>query len=472
MRRFTFAALALIATLQLAACRSPFGLDPEPETGPDAGKVGRGIHGWPLLEQAPHGSGWRTDVLWPGYSGITTDGDGLNSTAMLLPIFLFESEGNRTRTGVLRPVFDLETRKDEDGNNEVFDLDVLWPIFKWVDSPETTERRVAPFYFSEEWGDSGLWHAWPLYGREWRGTQEKQWILAPLFSHDSDPERDVSLWDVPWPLIHFGNSGDEEQLRLFPLLWHEASPGEHATVVFPFIWDIEDQRSKFEMVFPFYAHQDSSSGNYVRSIVPPLYITGKEGDAHHTALAAGIVGWRTTPERWAMHVFPVLWLERGDDGDSLTHVWPLFGWKEQGDSREASTLWPFFTYEWDDDSWELDAPWPLGKFSNDPRGGEVRMWPLFCNQSRERSDGGIRNEGNVGLILSTWESDGEDESEFRVLWKLVESTSHAGKDTFVVNPLFRHETNDAGDTYWSFLFGMISRKQEAGEVDWSFFWFL
>ena len=63
-------------------------------------------------------------------------------------------------------------------------------------------------------------------------------------------------------------------------------------------------------------------------------------------------------------------------------------------------------------------------------------------------------------------------SDFRILWKLVQSSHKAGKDTFVVNPLFRHETNDVGDTYWSFLFGLVARKQEQGDVDWRFFWFL
>ncbi len=471
MRRITTTLLIALAAPALAGCRSPFGVEPEAPSGPEAGKVGRGIHGWPLLEHTPHGSGWRTDVLWPAYSALATDDDGLNSTGVLMPLFLFESEGERTRTGILRPLYDLETKGDD-----TFDLDVLWPIFKWVDAPGKTERRVAPFYYSRDEGDAGERHYWPFYGREWSGAQEKQWVLAPLFAHDrrpdDDPAQDISLWDAPWPLIRFGHAGNEEQLHVLPLLWHEATPTAHTTIVFPFIWDIEDERSDFKMLFPLYAKLDAKNGDYVRSVLPPLYITGRQGDTEHTALAASIVGWRTSPDAWAAHAFPVFWIERQDDGDGSTHVWPLFGWKEQGETREASTLWPLFTYEWDDDSWEFDAPWPLGSFKSAPNGGEAMLWPLFSNESYTDADGVTNTTGDVGLFLSTWESRGDDESDFRILWKLVESTRHAGKDTLVVNPLFRHEANDAGDTYWSFLFGLISRKQEAGAVDWGFLWLL
>jgi hypothetical protein len=456
-----------VLTLALAACRSPFGQDTDD---PEAGRVGRGVHGWPLYESAPDGPGWRTDVVWPAFSSIDSEGEGLDSTQLLIPIFLFESEGDRRRVGFLRPVWDLETEGDD-----VYDLDVLWPIFKWKDTGATTQRRIAPVYFSEEKDDKGYWHLWPLYGREWRGSREQQWVLAPLFSHTSDPEDNVSKWDVPWPLLHWGTDGDARELRLLPFLWHEEDPTSHATVVFPFIWDIENSRSSFRMVFPLFAEYEARGGDYTNALVPPLYLHGKDGDEEFTWLAAPLVRWGEKPDSWSAHAFPVLWLGRTDDGDDYTHVWPLFGWETRGDRREASTVWPFFELEWDDESWDLDLPWPLVNFANSPDSSNALVWPLFCNTTRtlDRDDEAVpHTSGNVLLFLSNWESTGEDERDFRILWKLVQSSHKEGKDTLVVNPLFRHETNDEGDTYWSFLFGLIARKQEQGDVDWRFLWFL
>ena len=102
-----------------------------------------------------------------------------------------------------------------------------------------------------------------------------------------------------------------------------------------------------------------------------------------------------------------------------------------------------------------------------------RVWPLFCNtnETLERDGEDVpHRKGNVLLYLSNWESTGEDERDFRILWKLVESRHAKGKDTFVLNPLWRHETNTAGDTYWSVLFGLLARKQEASETDWRVLW--
>jgi hypothetical protein len=477
--------MLVVSVVALTGCRSPFGAASED---PEAGRVGRGVHGWPLYESAPHGSGWRTDILWPGYSSIASEGEGLDSTKLLIPVFLFETEGERRRVGFLRPVWDLETHGDR-----VYDLDVLWPFFKWKDAPGVEERRAFPVYFSEDRGHRGYRHLWPLYGREWNGSREKHWVLAPLFAHTSDPESNVSKWDAPWPLVHWGVDGDERDVRLLPILWHHEDGNEHQTVLFPFLWDIESGHASFFMLFPFFANYEESNGDYAHAVLPPLYIHGKDGDEEYTWLAAPLVRWNETPDSWSTHVFPILWLKRHDDGDSYTHLWPLFGWERNGDRREASVAWPFLSVEWENDHreiglpwpfvqaewgdghWDVDLPWPLVHVGSGPDHSDVRVWPLFCNENSTLERDGEEvphREGNVLFYISNWESTGEDERDFRILWKLVQSSHKAGKDTFVVNPLFRHETNDVGDTYWSFLFGLVARKQEQGDVDWRFFWFL
>ncbi len=506
MRRAVVLLVPLI--ILAAACRSPFGAAP-PEEGPDAGRVGRGIHGWPLLEHAPHGAGWRTDVLWPAYSQVRTDGDGLNQTDVLFPVFHVASEGSgpgkRDRTGLLRPLFDLETVGDD-----TWDLDVVWPLLKWRDAPDRWERRAFPLVrsagrtdgsaeeldvlwplYREErdarwarshvfplwWrgerhdedapeGGEGYTHAWPLWGREWDGTWARTWIGLPLFARTTDPEEDVSEVDVLFPLLHWGRAGDRSHVRALPLVWHDEAPHEHHTVVFPLWWDMQERDWRFRMLFPGFGTYESEDGDAAVSVGGPLYVAGNDGDLDYTWLAAPLVHWRSSPEGWGGHVFPVLWIDREEDGDGYTNLWPLFGWLRSGDSTTASVATPLFSYESDDDSWELDLPWPLVELTGRPDGGSSMVWPLFEHERR-----GGKTEGDVLFVLSTWESDeAQDVRDFRVLWRLVERSRAAGKETFVVNPLFRHESNDAGDTYWSFLFGLVARRAEAGTVDWRFLW--
>ncbi len=453
------ACLAALA-LAVAGCRSPFAA-PE-ATGPDAAKVGRGVHGWPLYESTPHGDGWRTDVLWPAWSSVRTGGDGLNSTDVLFPLFHVANEGARHRTGLLRPLFDLETEGDER-----YDLDILWPLVKWVDAPDHSVRRVAPLYACEERPGYSLRTLLPFHMTERRGTEETTWYVPPLLGVTTDETEDVATWSAAL-LTGGGHEGDTSRAYALPLFWHDASPRERHDVITPLWWDFETRTSSFRMLVPFYGRYRSDDGDETTAIGGPLYVGGKDGDTEFTWLAAPFVHWSTSPDSWNAHLFPVLWAGREGEDRGYTHVWPLFGWKWRGDDeRVAHVAAPFLRYGWDATSWELDLPWPLVHFESRENGGETRLWPLF---DHERRDDHV--EGNVLLWLSTWESRGEDDRDFRILFRLVESTRRSGRETFVVNPLFRHERNDAGDTYWSFLFGLVARREEAGEVDWRLLWFL
>ena len=136
-----------------------------------------------------------------------------------------------------------------------------------------------------------------------------------------------------------------------------------------------------------------------------------------------------------------------------------------------STIWPFFTCRTDAESWAVQAPAPLVKFAGGPDRSEARVWPLLWTESR-----GSRSSGDVLLFLSNWKTidagEPTEEREFRVLWKLFETTAKGGRSTFAINPLFRTETNARGDLHWSCLFGLLARTREGDEVDWRVLWFL
>lgn len=487
MRPLVKLTLALIALLAPTACRSPFGEVP-PEEGPDAGQVGRGIHGWPLLESAPHGAGWRTDVAWPAYSQIRTpDPKGLQQTDVLWPLIHVAHEQGRKRHGLLRPVWDLETKADG-----TWDLDLAWPLVKWVDKPDKHVRRIGALY-SREWSSNSskttlfpvYWsgekyaddperhehytHVWPLWGHHVDGTEERTWLAAPLYARTTDDAEDKSTHDLLFPLVHWGRDGDETHTRVLPLYWQRDEPDESETIVFPFWWNFEDDDRDFAMLFPFYGSYASHDGDSVGTTIGgPLYIGGRDDDEEFTWLAAPFVHWRTDDTSWDAHLFPVVWAGERGENDGYTYLWPLYGREWRGSTRETSVAWPFFVLERDDDGWELDAPWPFVEFRADEDSSGARAWPLFRHETEGRTA-----EGDVLLFVSTWESDAEaDERDFRVLWRLVESSRQNGKNTLVVNPLFRHETNDAGDDYWSFLFGLLARKRTGDDVDWRFLWVL
>lgn len=496
-----------LALFALTACHSPFGKRP-PEEGPGAGDVGRGIHGWPVLESAPHGAGWRTDVLWPAYSQIRTPGDGLQQTDVLFPLFHVSHEGDERRTGLLRPLFDLAT--DDEGT---FDLDVVWPLVKWRDSAARQERRFWPLY-RHRW-DADSWdreflhvwragetvrkdpaenesylHVWPLFGTETDGSEESTWVASGLYRRKTDPDRELDETGLLGPLVEWSTEGQERHTRVLPFFWHRedidvapprparpdgeptaavepASEGE--TILFPFWWHTWDREGEFSMLFPLLGSYESDDGeSWATSVGGPLYVGGQDEEKTWTWLAAPLVHWSNAPDEWDFHLFPVLWLGGDERGGGHAHLWPLYGHHDYGLTDRHYVAAPFFQYTSKQGEWELDAPWPLVQFAADEDGGSSRVFPLYSHES----DAG-KTDGDVLFFVSTWESDEEaDEHDFRILWRLVESTRSAGKDTFVVNPLFRHETNDRGDSHWSFLFGLIGRTETQGETDWRWLWLL
>lgn len=453
-----------------------------------------------VLRDGVQGEGQRTDVFWPLLSVFSGEEGGNSRTEFLFPILHWSREGETTRYA-FRPIFDLES------DESTTDLDLLWPLFKWRSQPEEQSLdlfRVLPLYdhevregfhrlsvslvFHEKESDyeSYLW-AWPFYGQSREGPESSTWILPPLFYRKVDEERkrvdlglpwplllvgastepggDYRSFDFLWPLLHYGREGETTTVRALPLFWQKMGPNTTSRVLFPFWWQFDDPEGSFRALFPVYGRQ-TKGDDFERTFVGgPLFIRTRSGARTATDLLWPFLHHDVRVDTSHFRVFPVLWIRRSDER-SYTHLWPLLGYERDRASREYSTLYPFFRYRSDPDAFELNAPWPIVGWEGHPDGHDVWFFPFLHS---ERS--GPRSEGSVLLKLVNWESDDETgTSDFRVLWRLVQSTKGERKNTFVLNPFWRHEENDEGDTYWSVLFGILARKEEKGEVDWRVLW--
>jgi hypothetical protein len=501
--RTPFAAI-LVSLGALAGCRSPF----EPvKDEPDDWRVGRGVHAWPLFERAPGEKETRTDVLWP-LASLRSDADGaLTSAEFVYPVFHYLDTPERSEYAV-RPLFSTASEPPRETEPDgTLEFGAVFELFKWKDSKAETIRRAAivesrktrtterfhvfPVVWHGTNGDEEWTHVWPLYGENKEGTFQKHWTLAPFFSIESDPAKDAHGWDAFWPFFHYDREKEATHVRALPLLWHDFAPDAETTVVFPLWWDFEDKDSKFQLLFPFYGRQTRGE-TFERTAYGPLWIDTRDGTRRSTDLVWPLVGWSKDedPSKWAWHVFPVLWFGQDGESESYSHVFPLFGsWKSDDESGWYAPA-GIVIHEEDATSSSWNFLGPVLHLKTSENGHETGVFPLFTDERHgDHSQTGLllnilanwesreeaqTREGDVLFgLLAHWESDGQEKTDaWRVLWRLVHSSTTEHKTTFAVNPLFRHETNDRGDDYWSVLFGLVARKQEAGETSWRFLWVL
>jgi hypothetical protein len=510
----------LTAALALAACRSPFQEADEGGPPEDPQKVGVGVHGWPLYERAPGSRGVRTDVLWPVASVRTSPDGDLRRADLLVPIVLWQEDGTRSRFGV-RPFFDVET--DSDPGAEVEDVDLLFPLVKWRSAPgegrfevrpvwfrrwkadESDLTLLLPFYGSSWKPDESFEFVWPLWGEHRKEEERTDWWASGLVIREEDPSQSLTSTKLLLGAFESAAWDDGERLRAFPLWWSEGDesgdreewhalwPGlvgtdrrgddrtswavpfwySHRTaksstdVVAPFWYSHEDEDRSTRVVFPFYGRQ--TEPDFERTFWGgSLFIDTTTKDGGSVDVVWPLFHAGTDAEGWDARVFPVLWLDRnGDEGH--THLWPLFGSSWDGGRTEASVAWPFFTVESGADGWEANLPAPLVSIDRKGKRHETAVFPLLHHEEDVEKGS---YEGDVLLLLSNWEGDGEGASDFRILWRLVQATDTGDREVVAVNPLFRRETNARGDLHWSALFGLVARTREEEDVRWRLLWFL
>lgn len=294
-----------------------------------------------------------------------------------------------------------------DENGEVLELDVLWPIVHYEQTPEGGDDfRIRPLW---RWVTQP-----PEAGYAHRGTVQEHQFL--------------------WPFGRVVSDDIETSSRLFPLWWHRVREGEDGQretdwyFLFPFVWGggNEDGSEDYFALFPLFAS------------IPEFLVY----------------------DRFSWFLFP-LYLGLEKDGQSIHQViWPLLGWNvdHAGKGREYAKLWPLFSYDHDPARytrhWLL---WPLigwgweKLWTEDPT-WTLWLWPLFGRQSSETVDS--------WTVFWPFFQDNHDREHYRevnILWPFYQSRWAKNEDNLEQWWLWPLIARTESDRFyaWNFLWPLV-----------------
>ena len=282
-------------------------------------------------------------------------------------------------------------RLDEEGG--VLEMDVLWPIIHYEQTPEGGDDfRIRPFY---------------------RYISGETITGEPAWEHQ-----------FLWPFGRVRSDENESFSRLFPLWYHVSRTNELAQretdwyFLFPFFWggSREDGEEDYLSFFPVYGDMPGFlTYDRFRFVLFPLYVsTEKSGHTNHVVLwPLGNISSDEDPEgRESTRLLPffsrdvdpgrferywLMWplLNWGTEGmDTVDPIsvfwfWPLIGLQNSDSVAAWSVLWPFFQkYREEGGMYRLDLFWPLFRYheNQNPDGDHLVSWWLWPFYSRTTSE--------------------------------------------------------------------------------------
>jgi hypothetical protein len=509
------------------------------------GEVGRGTNLFPLLEVSYDSKGRETDILWPllafhnriedktyafrPFFILKTDPDAKPlSMDILFPIFHSGRTGTRDEFA-LRPLFGQWW----DSKKDMTDVDFLFPIGWYRREPGKSWFQLRPLVWFKRLESSGYFHLFPLYGRNWSGSEDRLWLLTPLITYWTNRGSEPREWtlDAPFPLLHLEHKNDRSLGWIFPLYFAGSGkkssfdPGKAALEVVD--WDLLGLSPLFWQYREIRPEGAEGSGEVVTRnlFVPPFYIDlrGRGSTFQMFGLDLYVrerreregmdaVLWPLVHHGWEndvdqMWVFPFYWKFREGE-DRTFFIWPLYGISSEGEYRERSTVYPLFWYGTDgkerssltvlgplfhrhrrsEKEWSWDYLFPMGEHSRSGEARHSRFFPLYLWWGNDEYDSRHlhilwplvrrareKDETNFRLLLpyiTYWENAKTGEHDFRVFWKWIRSSRTADLTTLRVNPFYRRDENPRGDLYWSILGGLFSRKVEDGRTSGKILWFI
>lgn len=441
-----------------------------------------------------------------GEGTVETRG-GSVSLLRALPIFQgFESVWQRTPTSHdrfrLLSLFDqqklsLVTYDSHADGDESRTYAHLFPLYFHGSSPEGDLRLLLPLWGSQRRGDS--------YSR--------QWILPPLFAHETDPATGLSGTDVLWPLGRLAHEGTgenaETHFRALPLLWFTTRPDSQVDLVLPLYYHIRDAHDDYLHVVPLFGRHHEDDGAVERTFVlAPLYVhttdqrtqlrrtdwlwplSSFERDAGgHTERIFPLFFHRTRPH--ASHTNALLLFDHQTDADGRSTVlYPLWASRTSGDQGSRTSLLPLLDLRFLDDEPpagdELSLLHPLVSFTRD--GDDVARWGFpfywwFDDGAGESIKHvwplyGVHRSGTRVKRSVLWPfffagSDDADAaySALGLLYPLGYAGSGPGGTCNRFLPLWYHAADtDAGRTW--VLWPLFSRTREADRSSWHSLFYL
>ena len=297
--------------------------------------------------------------LWPIYSESTTE--GVRKINVLWPLFSF-IEGENQRGYRFWPIYG---QKEEVGISSSKFL--LWPIFlkqrKGLDTDDPIEENmVFPFYVSKE-----------------SKRFESKTFLWPFFSHTIDRPMGFEQWDLPWPFFQSLKGENLKGMKIFPFYGYKEKEGgmRRVFILYPF-YQLEEDRIN--------DHQEKTARILLLSRIQVG--ENKEG----------------TEETRSHRIWPFFDYEREETGHTRLSIFYIFPFKDEGFERNLIPLFQIFR-------WEKDPG----------RGSSTNfLWGFYKRKKSEEADSweiahlaGMKREKGVKTLsllkgLFRYQSDGKN----------------------------------------------------------------
>lgn len=381
-----------------------------------------------------------------------------------------------------------------DAEGEVLELDLLWPIVHYEQTPEGGDDfRIRPLYRRvTEPALQAVEHQflWPL-GRVRSDPHESTQRLFPLWSYrrhvDSEGFTDVD-WYAFFPFLWGGwnERGDENyfaflpfyadipqflvydrfRVWLFPLYVGLDKEGHHHDL---FLWPLigvsscAENGHRWFRFGPFYGY-DIEPGTYDRRfLLWPFFSWSTENEYSSDPVSS-------------FWFWPFYGTSNSHSVYGIALLWPLFSLSIlEGTYYRINVLWPFFKYRWDRLEYDLTQwwLWPLvGHAVNDLQDTWSFLWPLIWWRRYTDPDVHVEQEWVLPLfwhVRQEWK-DGSSE-DYVKLWPLVHRTVRRDErgrkvagELSVFSPIPWRDGNAIGyEEIYGFLWQLAIGRQRAPE---------
>lgn len=400
----------------------------------------------------------------------------------LIPLFAYyrneASDSTRFSMLGLPDTFNLFERRRQ--GHEMLEWHFLI-LYRHV-STEARRLVLFPLYWDLRRGSDRLFHVWPLYGRNEKGSSIEYSTVWPLFrwrTDDGEDERDVNLF---WPLMRsFSGPREKRHVRFFPLfamssdphseerppllapglisplpLWYRARGEGYDYSRFLWLaWWADNDKRKMAFVLTYYSVEDKTDLWRHRGVFP-LWHASQWDDKRLVYGFPTFVSYSDT-DSTLRTLFP-LYYHYGSKESAWDAIFPLyFGYRSE--ARSLRVLFPLYYYSKNvrDDS-EFAYYFPL--YGTLRRGAKVRrhlfLFPLFArfhdDEMGYRSWDALwpmlhhdaaKGAGSTRVLPLYW-SGHDPESSFRVAFPLYWEFNDAFSSQRHLLPLFGRYTNKEG----------------------------
>jgi hypothetical protein len=336
-------------------------------------------------------------LLW--CSERSADGTSVDG---LLWLYSSEERGSYSRLAI-RPLYYME----EDPTRDLLRRSILWPFGNYErvgtsvsshliplywhgEDPSRRYTVLPPLYLDYTKGDHSYTTLLLLYHHHAQGSHYHQrFFVGPLLISTEDTSRDLSRWDVLFPLAGHSSSFDGADTWLAPVYfagYHE-STGRHYRFVLPLYGQSESPDSRFTFLFPLFGTaQDDTAQLHRLSLLglPPI-------ERLRTIPTFALYEHVTTPNLTSDRFFPLYRYIADDAEGTLVDVLLAYHHRSSA-STTVDRLFPLYNIEDNQAQPARDISivglreWSLFRYASDPSRWGHRLLGLYGYSHDEQLD--------------------------------------------------------------------------------------